>query len=161
MRRRTLGVILVILVLSLVVVGAVSALSARNYRAHLSGPPNIATLGQGQAIFSFSQDYSTLEYKLIVANIDDVTQAHIHLASTPGGNGPVVLWLYPSTPPPQLIPGRTDGVLMEGTVTAANLVGPLAGMSLEDLKARMDAGLTYVNVHTTVNPAGEIRGDIH
>ena len=85
--------------------------------------------------------------------------AHIHLQA-PGANGPIVVWLYPPAPPPQLIPGRFDGVLAEGTFTAANLMGPLAGMSLEDLVAEMRAGNTYVNIHTTANPGGEVRGQI-
>ena len=160
MRKRIIIALVVVLILSLAVVGVVYATSARNYRAHLSGPANIVTMGQGEAIFQFSPDYSTLHYQLNVANIDNVTMAHIHLAPTPGGNGPIVLWLYPANPPAKLIPGRSDGVLMEGTVTAANLTGSMAGKSLQDLKAQMDAGLTYVNVHTSANPGGEIRGDI-
>jgi len=100
-----------------------------------------------------------LYYKLIVANIEDVTMAHIHVAPEPGQNGPPVLWLYPSAPPPTLIPGRFSGVLAEGTVTAANLVGPLASMTLEDLVGAIWEGRAYVNVHTTEYPGGEIRGD--
>jgi hypothetical protein len=160
MRRRTLAAILVILVLSLAVGGALAAAGPRNYRAHVASPEGTETRGQGQAIFRFSADGTELTYKLNVANIENVTQAHIHLAPAVGANGPVVLWLYPSGAPAVLIPGRSNGTLGEGTVTAANLVGLLAGMSLDDLKAKMDAGLTYVNVHTTANPAGEIRGVI-
>ena len=39
-----------------------------------------------------------LEYKLIAANIENVLQAHIHMAPA-GINGPIVAWLYPSAPP--------------------------------------------------------------
>ena len=160
MRRGVIIAVVLVVIAVLAVGGGVYALSGRNYRAHMSGTGNIATLGQGQATFQFSRGDTTLHYKVIVANIENVTQAHIHLAPAAGGNGPVVLWLYPSDPPPELIPGRKDGVLMEGTVTSADLVGPMAGMSLEDLKANIDKGLTYVNVHTSANPGGEIRGDI-
>lgn len=57
--------------------------------------------------------------------------------------------------------GRVDGVLAEGTITAANLVGPLAGMSLSVLTAAMRDGGTHVNVHTNngVDPANEGPGD--
>jgi hypothetical protein len=51
-------------------------------------------------------------------------------------------------------------VLAEGVITAAELVGPLAGGELQDLLARMRAGDTYVNAHTTQYPPGEIRGQI-
>jgi hypothetical protein len=56
-----------------------------------------------------------------VANIENVVAAHIHLAPA-GVNGPVVAFLFSGAPS-----GRSNGVLAEGTITAANLVGPLAG----------------------------------
>ena len=90
-----------------------------------------------------------------MANLEDVVQAHIHLAFA-GANGPVVAFLYgPVTPS-----GTTNGVLAEGTITEADLLGPLAGAELGDLIAAMEAGHTYVNVHTLANPGGEIRGQI-
>ncbi len=100
-------------------------------------------------------------YKLIVANIENVTQAHIHLAPA-GANGPVVVWLYPEGPPAELIPGRFNGVLAEGFITAGDVVGPLAGEEepLEELLVRMALGETYVNVHTVQFPPGEVRGQI-
>jgi len=140
---------------------AFAAGNSRNFRAHLSGEDaGVETQAQGQAVFQLSKDGKQLRYKLAVANIKDVTMAHIHLADQVGGNGPPVVWLYPDAPPPQEIPGRFDGVLAKGIVTADDLVGPLAGMSLDELKEAMEEGLTYVNVHTTQNPGGEIRGDI-
>ena len=36
----------------------------------------------------------------------------------------------------------------------------MAGMTILDLVAQMEAGQTYVNVHTVENPGGEIRGQI-
>lgn len=136
--------------------------SPRNFRAHLSGGnevPPADTLAQGQAIFQLSKDGTELHYKLIAANIDNMLQAHIHLAPE-GANGAVVAWLYPSGPPATLIPGRFSGVLAEGTITAASLVGPLAGQPLSALIDAIQAGNTYVNVHTTQFPPGEIRGQI-
>lgn len=133
-----------------------------NFVAHLSGDeevPPVDTRAQGQAKFQLSKDGSELDFKLIVANIENVTQAHIHLGPR-GVNGPVVVWLYPSAPPPVLIPGRSDGVLSEGTITADDLVGPLDGASLADLVEAMATGNAYVNVHTSQSPAGEVRGQI-
>jgi len=134
----------------------------RNFRAHLSGDEEVAdveTLAQGQFVLQLSKDGSELVFLLIVANIEDVLQAHIHLAPE-GVNGPIVAWLYPSGPPPMLIPGRSDGILATGVILEEDLVGPLAGMSLDDLVAAMRAGLTYVNVHTLGFGGGEIRGQI-
>lgn len=146
-------------------VGAEAALHAdapHSFTAHASGseevPPN-GSNAQGQAIFSVSEDGTEIHYRLIVANIENVSQAHIHLAPA-GQNGGVVVWLYPSGPPAQLIPGRTDGILAEGVITDASLVGPLAGSTLNDLLVQMQAENTYVNVHTTQFPGGEVRGQI-
>jgi hypothetical protein len=157
--------IVVLAVFALFVVGAVPALSAnsaKNFRTHLTGAeevPAVDTRAQGQAIFKLSADGTELHYKLIVANIHDVTQAHIHVGAA-GVNGPVVAFLYPDGPPPQLIPGRFQGVLATGTITASNLVGPLSGASMEDLLEEIESGNAYVNVHTLANPAGEVRGQI-
>ena len=148
-----------LLVLALALVAALPAAAAgpTNYRAHLSSEVEGKWLGQGQAIFKFSPDGETVSFKLIAANIENITVAHIHLAPAPGENGPPVLFLYG----PQLISGRFSGVLSEGTATSADLVGPMAGQTLDDLQARILEGRTYVNLHTSQNPGGEIRGTIH
>ena len=59
-----------------------------------------------------------------------------------------------------LIPGRSDGVLAEGVIMADSLVGPFAGEPLDVLFVLMLTDETYVNVHTTQYPGGEIRGQI-
>jgi hypothetical protein len=151
------------LLLLLALAGTALAGGNRNFRTHMTGAeevPPVETQAQGQTIFQLSKDGTELHYKLIVANIENVHMAHIHLAPA-GANGPVVAWLYPSAPPPAPIEGRFSGVLAEGTITAADLVGPLAGHSLSDLVDEIQAGNTYVNVHTLQNPAGEVRGQIH
>jgi hypothetical protein len=56
---------------------------AHNFRTHMSGReevPAAATRAQGQATFKLSKDGTELSYKLIVANIENVSMAHIHLA---------------------------------------------------------------------------------
>jgi hypothetical protein len=138
--------------------------AAHNHRTHLSGDaerpvPNDST-AQGQAIFQVSEDGSQIHYKLIVANIENVTQAHIHCCVGTEGTAGVVVWLYPSAPPAQLIPGRSDGVLAEGVITQSSLVGTLSGQPLSVLLDQIASGLAYVNVHTSQFPPGEIRGQI-
>ena len=158
----------------LAVVGLAVAGLNRNYSVHASGDLEVPvrdTQAQGQAIFHLSKEGDSLDYKLIASNIDNAFMAHIHMAP-PGTNGGIVVWLYPSTAvaPGPLGSGRHDGVLAEGTITAANLVGALAGHPLDDLLAALDSGNAYVNVHTndgdaTPNegpgdfPGGEIRGN--
>jgi len=134
----------------------------RNFRTHATGGEEVPannSRAQGQATFQLNHDGTELSFRLIVANIQNVTQAHIHLAPE-GANGPVVVWLYPAGPPAQPIPGRSQGTLREGVITAANLVGQLAGADLATLVAHIQNGNAYVNIHTTQFPPGEIRGQI-
>jgi len=154
-------VVLLAFVLGLVAVGMAAA-ALNGWNAHATGdnevPPN-ASLAQAQLNLKLSDDDASLSYKLNVGNIANVTQAHIHMAAA-GANGPIVAWLYPSAPPLQLLPGRSGGTLGEGTITAASLVGPLAGQPLSALVNAIDAGNAYVNVHTSQFPGGEVRGSI-
>ncbi len=143
---------------------AMHAGDAHNHRTHLTGdaerPVPNDSKGQGQAIFQISDDGTEIQYKLIVANIENVTQAHIHCCAGTEGTAGIVVWLYPSAPPARLIPGRSQGVLAEGVITQSSLVGGLAGQSLSVLLDRIASGLAYVNVHTSQFPPGEIRGQI-
>ncbi len=137
---------------------------AHNHGAHLTGdaerPTPNDSQAQGQANFKISEDGTEIRFKLMVANIENVTQAHIHCCAGTEGTAGIVVWLYPSAPPAQLIPGRSQGVLAEGVITASSLVGSLAGQPLSTLLDRIVSGEAYVNVHTTQFPPGEIRGQI-
>ncbi len=129
---------------------------SRMLTAELSGVneiPPVESEGHGLAIFNISRD--GIQYKLAVENIDEVTQAHIHLGAA-GTNGPVVAFLF------GFVDGgvSADGVLARGTITEADLVGPLAGMPLSALVEALVNGGAYVNVHTVDHPAGEIRGQV-
>ena len=162
-KSRMLSVLSLVVMLLSVAVTA-SASSSKNFRTHLNGdnerPTAVVTGAQGQAILQVNKDGTSLHYKLIVANIENVTQAHIHLGPATATGG-VVVWLYPDAPPATLIPGRTDGILAEGDITDAEVIGALAGQGIAGLLAAIEAGNTYVNVHTTTNPPGEIRGQLH
>jgi hypothetical protein len=136
--------------------------AAHQHFTHLSGGNEVPandSIAQGQAVFQLSEDGASLHFKLNIANIHNVTQAHIHLGP-PDGTGGIVVWLYPSGPPAVLIPGRSQGTLAEGTITAGSLVGALAGDTLEDLLDHIRANNAYVNVHTSQFLPGEIRGQI-
>jgi hypothetical protein len=130
--------------------------------ARLSGAaevPPVDTRTRGVAVFRLSRDGQALEYDLTAAPVVNPTAGHIHVGAT-GVNGPVVVHLVNLTQPGGC--RRTAASLRcSGTITAASLVGPLAGATtLEPLRAAMAAGTTYVNVHTAANPGGEARGQI-
>ena len=150
--------------------GSVALAGDSTYLAHLKGRNEVPvreTKAAGNAVFHLSEDGTQLTYTLIVANIDNVVQAHIHIGAVDAA-GPVVAFLYDPVPAGG---GRESGVLSTGTLTADDLVGMLAGQPLSALVAHIDAGNAYVNVHTDngvapVNegpgdfPGGEIRGQM-
>jgi CHRD domain len=149
---------LVLQVLSVSVAGA----QEKSFKAELSGKesvPPVDTPAHGEATFQLSADGNSLSYKLSVSDIENVSMSHIHLGQA-GKEGPVAVWLYPSSPPPALKEGKFSGVLAQGTITAANLMGPLKGKPLTALMEEIKNGNAYVNVHTKQHPGGEIRGQL-
>lgn len=122
------------------------------------------TLGLGgnvlaEAEMQLSEDGSALLYTLEVYRIRDITMAHLHLGK-PGTLGTPVVWLYPSSPPPELIPGPFEGVLARGKITENELIGPLRGKPLSSLIEEIQAGNVYVNVHTRDHATGDICGPV-
>jgi hypothetical protein len=179
--RRLIFVVAAIISLAVTVTVFADSL---NFNTHLSAAEEVMpitvvvandSLAQGQANFKLSSDGLTLHYKLIAANIDNAFMAHIHIGPA-GANGPIAVWLFPSTTPGAPGPlgaGRKDGVLAEGDITAADFVvpGPLAGQPLSALIDAIQAGRAYVNIHTNDGvaptntgpgdfPGGEIRGQL-
>lgn len=163
--------LLLVLIALLTTVGTALAAPStnRNFTTHLSGDEEVPprdTRAQGQAIFHLSKDSTELHYKLIVANIENVSAAHIHCGAV-GVNGPVGVTLFVGAPGG----GRVDGVLAQGTVTAPDPGNGCGWADLSDVVDAMHSGNTYVNVHTNDGvpptntgpgdfPGGEIRGQI-
>jgi CHRD domain len=100
-----------------------------------------------------------------------VTQAHIHFGQF-GVNGGVSAFLCgtvsnpgpagtPTCPQP---PGEGSRVSVSGVVEPADVVGPaaqgIAAGEFDELVEAIRAGIAYANIHTNVNPAGEIRGQL-
>ena len=132
---------------------------------HLAGRnevPPVDSRGQGQAKLAVSDDGTAIDFRLTVANLENITQAHIHCGAE-GVNGPVVVFLF------GFVSGGVtlNGILGEGTITAAGVIPrpsseacPGGVADLDDLLAKIEAGQAYVNVHTVANSGGEIRGQL-
>jgi hypothetical protein len=117
--------------------------------------PPVQTNASGFAELEVEDGSDSMEYGIIVINIDKVTQAHIHQGNSTQA-GPVIAPLFNASTPS----GPIIGDLTEGSITSADLMGPLQGQELSDLITLMENGQAYVNVHTEQNPDGEIRGTI-
>jgi hypothetical protein len=153
-----------------VATGVVFADNLRGLRAALSGYqeiPVLSTTGSGSFSAQISQDESQVDWQLSYQDTESaVQQAHIHFAAR-SINGPVIVFLCSNLgngpAGTQLCPAAPATV--EGTFTAVDVLagGAAQGLeagNLEELIAAIRAGVTYANVHTTVRPGGEIRGQI-
>jgi CHRD domain len=145
----------------------------RRIREFLNGHkevPVVATAGKGTFSATINKEGTEIAYKLRYADLEGtVTQAHIHVGPVQNTGG-ISVWLCSNlTSPPtpagvQACPPSEGGAEIEGVITSADVVGPTAqgfdpGEFAELLEA-MRAGLTYVNVHSTRIPGGEIRSQI-
>lgn len=137
----------------------------RNFRAPLSGAqevPVVDTNAAGVAILKLDKSGEALSFKLNVANLEDIIQAHIHCGA-PGVNGPVVAFLFGPADPTVTV----NGTLSQGVITNAQIIPrpdsavcPGGVADFDDLIEKMRSGDAYVNVHTEASPGGEIRGRI-
>jgi hypothetical protein len=113
-------------------------------------PPPTPTNAAGAALIVVYPD--SVSYQVAAAQMVQITMAHIH-SGAPGVAGPIVVTLFaPATPL-----ATSNGVFTHGTITQSTLGG---SMTLADFKTLLASGNAYVNVHTTINPNGEIRGQI-
>ncbi|MCI0489700.1 MAG: CHRD domain-containing protein, partial [Blastocatellia bacterium] len=125
----------------------------------------LSTSGKGAFILRINNDETELSYELSYSDLEgEVAQAHIHLGQS-GVIGGVMVFLCSNVggpPGTQLCPPSPATV--SGTLTAADVIGPsgqgiAAGEFAEVIRA-IRAGATYVNVHSSLFPGGEIRSQI-
>ena len=135
--------------------------SDREYGASLNGyleVPSISTTARGS--FRAEIKGSTIHYRLTFRDLSSATVAsHIHFAR-PNVNGGVVAFLCGGGGKPAC---PTSGTV-RGTIVPADVIGPtgqgIAPGEFAELVRAMRNGATYVNVHSSDFPSGEIRGDI-
>lgn len=157
--HRHVGPLAVLLVLGLAGSGCNDATSEDVFQATLSGGEEVPPRASGASgAAGVSVDGDVINFSLEVHGITNVIGAHIHLAEA-GSNGPIRLSLFPGgsvniTDTPT---GPIDGVFVRGSAPSSDLQG---GVSLADFVNAMRSGGAYVNVHTTVFPGGEIRGQL-
>lgn len=137
---------------------------ARRFRADLDGfqeVPPILTNGDGRFEAQLAHDGNALRYRLAYRNLSSrVTVAHIHFGQ-PGVNGGIMAFLCGGNDTPACPP---DGGVVSGVITRRDIKAiPEQGLAEGDFHGFlriMSAGLAYVNVHTTMFPDGEIRGQV-
>ena len=124
--------------------------------------PGISSTGIGEFEAVIDDETQTITYTLTYAGIEGgaVTQAHIHFGNRYNAGGvSAFLCNGPAAPPCPPVAGTVTDV-----ITAAEVVGPtnqgIEPGAMEELIRAIRASETYVNVHSTRFPAGEIRAQI-
>jgi hypothetical protein len=149
-----------------------SSLSGDQFSARLSGDnevPQVNTDATGRIRLVVNSQQDALDYQISLSNLNGiVTGAHIHSGGS-GTNGPIVANLNVHGAFASASAGggggggggsATTSTSTGGTVTSADLKGPLAGKQISGLIKLIEDGKAYVNVHTDQNPDGEIRGQL-
>jgi CHRD domain len=171
--RIAFAVVLGLAVAIAIACGSSSTPAGNRFGATLDGPTETPpTTSTGTATASFIDDgQGTMTYTLTVQGLSsNWTVAHIHLgdAGIPGG---VIVDLATGANGSPAAPTNATSGTVTGTITKPNTTpaiiknpGPPLGdggtMTYNDLLNYMRNGNTYVNVHTTKNQSGELRGQI-
>jgi len=140
-----------------------------NFIANASGfqeVPAVVTQGRANVRARLNATGDGIEYRLVYDLQGAITAAHIHVGQS-GANGAVAVTLCSNTPtlggggvPLCAGPfsGEVSGTLFEQDI---NPQAAAQGVnSLETLLAAMLSRVAYVNVHSSLFPAGEVRGQI-
>jgi hypothetical protein len=130
----------------------------------------ISSKGSGRFRATIDEATGTISYELSYQDLEGtVTQSHIHFGQrhTVGG---ITVWLCQTagTPAPAAVAAATPICpttgSVTGTISAAQVLAPagqgLAAADFDALLRGIRAGAMYVNVHSTLFPPGEIRGQI-
>lgn len=168
-RVQLAAAVAVIAIASLVATTAFAGGGGGEIREELTGDeevPVVLTGAEGKFKAKIRDD--RIEWKLRYEDLEgDVTQAHIHIGQVLA-NGGISVWLC-STPGIPNAPAGTqtcppDPATITGTITAENVVGPanqgIAAGEFDELVDAIQEGVTYANVHSSLAPGGEIRGQL-
>jgi CHRD domain len=167
---------LVPFLLTLLLLAMSAAANAEPIRATLIGyqeVPAVNTVATGHFNATINPGDQSIDYELSYSGLQaTVQQAHIHVAQR-RVNGSIVIWLCqtpagtpPFTDPTHLSPTCPQSGTVTGTITSANVIAgsmtpqQLTAGDLADVIKAIRAGVAYANVHTSVSPGGEIRGQI-
>src|SRR6185503_16036620 len=130
-------------------------------------PSAVSTTGNGTFNAVISNDGTRIDWELSYNDVEGaVQQAHIHFGQK-SVTGPISVFLCTNlgngpagTQPCPAPPATISGTIVAADVTnLANELGISAG-ELDELISAIRAGTTYVNVHSTRWPGGEIRSQI-
>lgn len=170
LRFRLAAVVGVVVALAIAVVAIAAANGGHGIREKLTGyqeVPALSTTGQGKFRATIDRKQNEIHYVLTYGGLETAaTQSHIHFENKTN-NGPIVVFLCSNLgngpPGTQACPangGTISGTIRPADVGAGAAAQGLAAGEFDELVRAIKAGATYVNVHSTGRPGGEIRAQL-
>ena len=117
--------------------------------------PPVATNSIGVLRLTVDPRTSTVNFVLEVDGLINTSAAYIY-EGEPGESGRAVVKLFDGP----TVEGPHVGVIAEGPIREADLMGSLEGKTPADLILLVQSGLAYVSVDNTSYPDGAIRGQL-
>jgi hypothetical protein len=128
--------------------------------------PAVSSGASGSFRAKIDKQAGAIRWELAYSDLEgSALQAHIHLGQHAVNGGISVFLCTNLSNGPAGTPAcpSTNGNL-NGVIVASSIVGPngqgLSSGEFDELVAAMRRGVTYVNVHSSTWPGGEIRGQI-
>lgn len=155
------SVLVVATLAALLALPAAALAQEQRFRATLSADEEVPAPtvpsdydGTGMALVTLNEDRTELSYEVEFSGLTGpLTMAHIHWLPEGEPSGPPMLWLTDQTNMTGT-PSPLSGTLTEADFTPLEN-GP---QTFAEAIEAIEAGDTYVNLHTADNPPGEIRG---
>jgi len=173
MRRLATSIAVIALVSASTIVLAQGFKKISEFLTGYEEVPSVSTTGNGNFTARIANDESRIDWELTYTDLEGtIQQSHIHIGNV-GVNGGISVFLCTNlgNGPAGIQPCPAPPATISGTILAAdvspNIPATQAARNqglntgeIDELIKAIRAGSTYVNVHSTTWPGGEIRSQI-
>lgn len=134
--------------------------SGDSYRATLAGgnvrPVGVTSGASGTATVtvrepSIGSSVRTVGFTITVAGLSRATAAHLHLGGPAVSNGQILATLFTNP---------SDTAITAAQLAAGSIAEGSISIGLDSLVSLLRSGHAYVDVHSTANPEGILRGQL-
>ena len=111
--------------------------------------PPVTTTATGTAVVTINAAETEIKVDITFSNLSGITAAHIHEGASGATGGPIFTLASAAFTSP-----------FTKTLTASDFAASGSVTTFAQAIAAIKAGNTYINIHTSTNASGEIRGQV-